>query len=95
MKILGYSYKIEQLGKDVMRGNSGFCNFDNKLLQVSVDLDKDMKESTLLHEIIEALNYHMELELKHNQIMSLEAGLHQVLNDNGVELSPLLENKEV
>lgn len=51
------------------------------------------QESTLLHEIIEALDYYLELELDHRVITSLEAGLYSVLTDNGVDLSVLLEDK--
>ncbi len=40
------------------------------------------QRSSILHEIIEALNYHLELDLKHSVIAQLEAGLFQVLEDN-------------
>jgi len=54
-------------------------------IRLSDDLGEDMRDSTLLHEIIEALNYHLELKLEHNQITSLEAGLYQTLKDNNLE----------
>ena len=38
--------------------------------------------STLFHEIIEALNYQLELKLEHHQIQSLEAGLFSILTKN-------------
>jgi len=38
--------------------------------------------SVLLHEIIEALVYRLELDLKHERITQLEAGLIQVFRDN-------------
>lgn len=95
MKILGYNYKLD-LDKTLksLDGNMGFCNMDHQVLTVASDLEDDAKCSTLLHEAIEALNYHLELKLEHRQISSLEAGLHQVLSDNGVDLSPLLEDNK-
>jgi len=36
----------------------------------------------LLHEIIEGLNYHLELELDHRILSALSEGLFQVLRDN-------------
>lgn len=78
-----------------MQNNMGYCDMSRQELKIASDVPQDGKESTLLHEIIEALNYHMELGLEHRQISSLETGLHQVLSDNGVDLSVLFkENKK-
>jgi len=38
--------------------------------------------STLMHEILECINYFLELGLKHHQITSLETSIHQVLIAN-------------
>jgi hypothetical protein len=90
LNILGYLYTLDSSKKlSDMGGNVGFCSFDLKELVVANDVESDVRESTLLHEVIEALNYHLELKLKHNQIMALEVGLHQVLKDAGVDLSVL------
>ena len=40
------------------------------------------QNSSLLHEIIEAINWANELGLEHKQICTLETGLYQVLHDN-------------
>ena len=42
----------------------------------------EMLASVLVHEIVEALNWRLELKLKHRQISALDAGLTQVLRDN-------------
>jgi len=91
LKILGYSYALD-LSKKLrgLGGNVGNCDMDNKIMQVANDVDSDMMTSTLLHEIIEALNYHLELKLEHGQIMGLEAGLYQALSENGASLSGLI-----
>jgi len=52
---------------------------------------KQAQESSVLHEMIEALNYHLDLKLQHETIMQLEAGLYQCLKDNGVDLSSLVK----
>lgn len=44
--------------------------------------DKQNQETTLIHEIVEAINYLYELNLEHNKIQILEATLYQVLKDN-------------
>jgi hypothetical protein len=91
LKILGYSYVLD-LSKKLrdLGGNVGNCDMDNKIMQVANDVDSDMIASTLLHEIIEALNYHLELKLEHRQIMGLEAGLYQALSENGASLDSLI-----
>ena len=95
MRILGYEYSldasktIEELG-----GNMGFCNFSLQQISVARDIKMDGKLSTLVHEVIEALNYHLELNLKHKQISALEVGLNQVLSENGIDLSVLLDGKK-
>ncbi len=46
---------------------------------------QSQQESTLLHEIIEALDFNLELKLEYNQISQLKVGLYQVLKDNGIK----------
>ncbi len=93
MKILGYDYKID-LSKSLadMRGNSGFCYFDRQCIEVAENLPEELKSSTLLHEIIEAINYHLSIGLKEEDVMRLEAGLYQTLKDNGVNIDTLVYN---
>jgi hypothetical protein len=43
---------------------------------------KQNQESTLIHEIIEQINYRYELNLEHNKITTLETALYQVIKDN-------------
>lgn len=74
-------------------GSSGRVDITKQVIQIATDLTPEQTTSTVLHEILEALKYHLELEMEHNVIMALEAGLYQVLVDNGVDLSPLLEGR--
>lgn len=89
MKILGYNYRIERGVRVDEMDAYGRIDRRRQIITVASDLAEDGHASTLLHEILEALNYHLELKLEHRAIMSLEAGLFQVLTDNGVDLSPL------
>jgi hypothetical protein len=94
LNILGYSYSLKTDETiEQMDGNVGLTNFNEKFLQVASNLEDDQKKSVLIHELIEALNYHLELNLEHPQIMGLEVGFHQVFQDNGVDLTPLIVSK--
>lgn len=90
LTILGYKYGLD-LSKSLndMGKNVGLCDLDYKIITIANDVDHDIIASTLLHEIVEIINYHLELGLEHRQIMGLEVGLHQALVDNGVNLDIL------
>lgn len=92
MKILGYDYKVVSESNMDEAGAMGRCHPKSQRLQISSDIHEQQKVSSILHEIIEALNYHLELKLEHQSVMSLEASLYQVLTENGVDLSPLAKD---
>lgn len=93
MNILGYNYKlIKHNTKEELGGNVGLCSPDDLEISVACDVSDEAKSSILIHEIIEAIDYHLELKLKHRQIMALEMGINQILSNNGVNLNSLLDN---
>jgi len=91
LKILGYKYAVK---KDVAANNSGWAAAcDSKKMEIILPIDAQNEQnlmSAIIHETIEALSYHLQLDLPHQAIMGLEAGMYQVLVDNGVDLAPLL-----
>lgn len=91
LKILGYDYvvKFSPSSDDGGMHDAGRCNATKQIIIVDKETHKQCQESTVLHEILEALQYHLELGLEHRIIASLESGLYQVLTDNGVDLSQL------
>ena len=89
MKILGHEYTLISAPNDQL-GAYGRHLVREQILQVADDLHQQQMVTTVLHEIIEALNYHLGLDLDHSVIMALEAGLYQSLTDNEVDLSPLI-----
>jgi hypothetical protein len=95
LNILGYSYTLKTDETiDEMGGNVGLTNFNEKFLQIASNLDADQKSSVFIHELIEAINYHLELDLTHPQIMGLEVALNQTLRDNGVDFSTIVVDKK-
>ena len=94
MRILGYDYTVVTEGTVDSIGAQGRLLYKRQIIQVAGDLLGEAYTSAILHEIIEALNYHLELGLDHRTVMSLEAGLYQVLKDVGVGLSLLSPRTE-
>ena len=91
MRILGRNYVLDGSQEAQTLDALGKFNERKQTIQVASDQLEQGKISTVLHEIIEALNFHLELRLDHNAITCLESGLFQVLTDNGVDLAPLVE----
>ena len=54
-------------------------------LCLAMDRPETQVAETFLHEIIEALNYSLELELKHTRIQALSSGVFAVMRDNGLD----------
>ena len=85
LKVGGLDYEVsfvENLARDYGANGSHWGN----ALKIKIDdsLPRQNQETTFLHEIIEALNFVYEIKLEHKQLSVLEAGLYQVLKDNGM-----------
>lgn len=89
MNILGHDYKVKRWGTMDEIGAMGRHHPRTQVIQVCVDIHSEQLESTVLHEILEAFNWLLELGLEHNQKQALEAALWQTFRANGVDLSPL------
>jgi len=88
--ILGYEYQLDVTNTlEEMNGNVGYIDLDRGIIQIASDAGFDMKVSTLLHEIMEAINYHLEAGLTEQQIKIMEVGLYQTLTLSKVNLSAL------
>lgn len=83
IRILGYDYEVilsDELAID--EDKSGECSTTFQRITIDSNMLEQKQQSTLLHEVIEALEYHLSIGLEHNQIELLEAGLYQVIRDN-------------
>ena len=89
MKILGYEYKLTNDGDVDSMGAFGRFNSRSQELKIAGDLCEQQIVSTTLHEIIEALNFHLSWKLEHSVITGMEAALYQTLSENGVDLRPI------
>jgi len=80
LKILGFKYEIKIVEPNEMNeGLDGICDDTN--LTILIKRNKIMV-STLIHEIIEALNTNFDWSLEHDVVIQIETGLRQVLMDN-------------
>lgn len=86
IKIGGQIFKIieKDIEKDESEDASGYVKVASGKIFINSKMNKDQKDSTLIHEILEAINIMYELKLKHNQISILESTLYQVFKDNKI-----------
>jgi hypothetical protein len=84
IRILGLNYDIYHSPEEINGGmlDAARNHIAEQVILVNPRFNKQSQESGILHEVIEALNYHLQLNLEHDKIMLLESGLNQVLVDN-------------
>lgn len=95
IRILGIDYKIifEDSNNNGMI-DIGQVNMSRCTITICSSANsKEHANCVLLHEIIEALNYRLELKLDHNVITSLESSLFQVFSDNPNVVKMFLNDK--
>jgi len=85
VKIAGYDYRvISEVGKMHERcaDDPAAMTPATQMIWIDTKQTPDGQVSALFHEILEAINYHYQLSLKHNVLSVLETALYQVLKDN-------------
>lgn len=85
LKILGHDYEVAvDSTLASTRGLAGLCDLRTSAITIDGEQSAGRREETLMHEVFEALDYHLELGLKHRQITALSEGLYAVLKTNDI-----------
>lgn len=79
IRILGKDYEVKYV-KGL--ADFGSTDFNTQVILIKEDMTDENKQSVILHEILEILNEANDLNLKHQDIQTLEAGLFSVYKDN-------------
>jgi hypothetical protein len=83
LRILGKTWGLVPIEDAPLQGNNrGECNFTECRIRFKTDGSPDDVRDTVLHEVIHALDYTMQLGLKERQVHALAAGVLAVLRDN-------------
>lgn len=86
VEILGVNYEIKEL--DIIDENPnvlGQIVYQKQEIQIKKSLLKDMKNSTMIHEIVHGILFHsgkQELNEKEDLVESLSSSIYQVLKSN-------------
>ena len=84
IEILGVAHKVTigHLRTLIGSGNSGLCEILHQQIFIDTDQSIERQRATLLHEIIEAVNNMLELDLPHEKISQLEVGIYSAIKDD-------------
>jgi len=86
LKIGAHIFKVKYFNREAkdLNDNLGSCNCVKCEIVINSDpnISVSQQEETLLHEILEALNYNYQLKLSHESLSIIAEGLYQVLKDN-------------
>jgi hypothetical protein len=93
IRIMGHDVDI-RYDANYAKDQGGQGGFASESLWIALDTSYPPTQlnETLLHELVEAINYFGELKLKHSAITRLGNGLHQIFADNSGVLQFLIEN---
>lgn len=86
VEILGVNYEIKEL--DIIDENPnvlGQIVYQKQEIQIKKSLLKDMKNSTIIHEIVHGILFHsgkQELNEKEDLVESLSSSIYQVIKSN-------------
>jgi len=70
---------------------AGLFDSEEQRIYVAKDQSVTEQQSTLVHEIIEALNFKYRVGLREQQIVKLERGIFNFLTDLGVNVPEILD----
>lgn len=86
LKIGGLEVSVEQsTSLAVARDKFGEYSFMEQKITLDSNLPESKKTETLMHEILEALNGYLQLEMPHDKLSALSFALHQVMRENKLE----------
>lgn len=88
-RILGFDYEVRTVSdQDELRA-AGDSRPGRLVIRVAMDQNEQQQTSTLLHEIIHMIMFHMMIDQDEQLAGKLETGFYAFLVDNGFDLTPL------
>lgn len=95
IRILGHKYSVtyDQDKLDAQE-NRGECDPLGNEIVIDEVMPVSSQMETLWHEILEAVNFRLEIGLEHKQISSIAAALFAVMSDNRSTLTKLWDRED-
>ena len=85
VKIGGLIYSVKEEDNRLRDHNeTGASCGNSQEIVLDKNISQQLKETTLIHEILHQINFVYNINLEHQQIYQLEAGLYAFIKDNPV-----------
>lgn len=85
IRILGIEFMIETVPAFEDSMQMGECD-DSGIIKIHHALMSDMREKTILHEIIHAVENQLDLNLSETQVKGIATGLYCIYRENNMRL---------
>lgn len=83
IRVLGKPYRLEAVPSNgIADGSYGSCEDGKQRICIAADLPPELEQDTVLHELLHAIDYAMQLKLSERQISALASGLMALISDN-------------
>ena len=92
VKILGQIYTVGYQSE--MQDDMGECDYQNNTITLLSGMPEEKMMQTFLHEIVHAIDFTMNLNLKENQVDNMSVALYQILKENNIVVKPFQERKK-
>lgn len=82
---MGHTFKVLEVDDLANMGKAlAAVDTDNLLIFVDSSKPEQVQWASFVHEMVEIINEFMELDLKHNLIQKISAGISSILLENGM-----------
>ena len=82
VRIGAQDYSVSVSDVPGSHGNFGECNHSKLTIEIDSSSPPPRQQQTLIHEIVEVLDFELNIGLKHHQVELLEGGLYGLIRDN-------------
>lgn len=80
LKVGGHTYEVLLVESDDIQKDCGECAVDKLQIKIKKTMPQTMKEETLIHEAIHAMNFGLE----EREVQYLSMAFYQLLKDNNL-----------
>ena len=82
LKLFGHIYSVEYIKDWHDDSSMAKITHTELAIKINANLAESLQEEALWHEIKEAINTHLELELEHNKINAMSEVEYMIIKDN-------------
>lgn len=86
LQVFAHAYTVASDPKEFYGSmDMGSCDSNTLKINIAPFVPESSQAETLLHEIMEAINYHFELQLEHHALTVLALGVFTVIRENNLD----------